>query len=241
MFSINTNNNALAALQSLNSTASMLASAQNAVSTGQKVSSAQDNPAVYSISQTMDANIAGLSAVADSLNLGASVLQVATQAASSVSSNLASLQQTVTEAQQTGLNATTMQNQVNAAIQQINEFANTATFNGVNLLANTSGTAGVTNFNLNVVQDVNGGQLAIASSVGANNLSQKLGLQTPGGTNLNVSAAAVQFTPVAATALVLHDTVTLGNGSTSDIFEFTDGSAALTSVPTATTSVHAVQ
>ncbi|MEJ1976750.1 MAG: hypothetical protein WDN49_12170 [Acetobacteraceae bacterium] len=65
MFSINTNNNALAALQSLDMTAQELAQTQNAVSTGQKVSSAQDNPAVYSISQTMDANIAGLSAVSD--------------------------------------------------------------------------------------------------------------------------------------------------------------------------------
>ena len=243
MFSINTNNNALAALQSLDSTAMALADAQNQVSTGQKVSSAEDDPAVYSISQTMDANIAGLSAVSDSLNLGSSVLKVATEAASSISSNLAALQQTATQAEQTGLDPTTMQNQINAAIQQINEFANSATFNGVNLLASSS-TAGVTYTNLNVVQDVSGGKLAVTSSLtGLNtNIAMQLGLAsgTTVASNLSVTASGVEFAAVAATTPALNDSVTLGNGTTSDIFEFTDGTAALTSVPTATASVHAV-
>ena len=176
----------------------MLAGAQNAVSTGQKVSSAQDNPAIYSISQTMNANIAGLSAVSDSLNIGSSVLAVATAATASISSNLASLQQTVTTAQTTGIDPVTMQNQIDAAIKQINEFANTATFNGVNLLAAT-GTSGVSSTNLNIVQDVNGGALTVNSAVTSGNTSiaQQLGLITSGagGTNLQVAASAVQFSP----------------------------------------------
>lgn len=249
MFSINTNNNALAALQSLNSTAAMLAETQNAVSTGQKVSSAQDNPAIYSISQTMNANIAGLAAVSDSLNLGSSVMKVATQAASSISSNLASLQQTVTQAQQTGLDPITMQNQVNAALSQISEFAKTATFNGVNLLATTA-VSGGTSGSVNVVQDVNGGTLAIASTLGANaNILQALGLQTTGAppVNLQVAASAVQITPAAGTALaanndkvVLGSTTSTGTAGPTDTFEFITAGTALTSVNSATNTVHAV-
>lgn len=243
MFSINTNNNALAALQSLNSTAELLAGAQNAVSTGQKVSSAMDNPAVYSISQTMDANIAGLAAVSDSLNLGGSVLKVASQAASSISSKLATLQQTVTQAQQTGLDPVTMQSQINAAVQQINQFANSATFNGVNLLA-ASGTGGVTYTTLNVVQDVNAGKLTIASSItgGNQNLAMQLGLAsgTSAASNLQVNASALQFAVTSTTAPTNNDYVKIGNGTTSDIFEFTDGSVALTQKPTANVDVHAV-
>lgn len=243
MFSINTNNNALAALQSLNSTASMLADAQNAVSTGQKVSSAQDNPAVYSISQTMNANIAGLSAVSDSLNLGSSVLKVATAAASSISSDLATLQQTVTTAQTTGISTVTMQAQIDAAIKQINQFANTATFNGVNLLAQTTGaTPGVSATNLNIVQDVNGGTLAVASQVGTNNMAMQLGLatSTAASTNLQVSASAVQFSPTSTTVPVSNNFIKLSNGTTSDTFEFIIGTAAMTQQASATNTVHQV-
>lgn len=243
MFSINTNNNALAALQSLNSTASMLANAQNAVSTGQKVSSAEDNPAVYSISQTMNANIAGLSAVSDSLNLGSSVLKVATQAAASISSNLASLQQTATTAQTTGLDPVTMQNQIDATVKQINEFANTATFNGVNLLA-TTGTTGVSNTNLNIVQDVNGGTLAVTNSLTAGNLNLAMQLGLSSGTsvasNLQVSASAVQFSAVSATAPASNDFVKLSNGTTSDTFEFIVGTAAMLQTASSTNTLHQV-
>ena len=242
MFSINTNNNALAALQSLNSTATMLADAQNAVSTGQKVSSAQDNPAVYSISQTMNANIAGLSAVSDSLNVGSSVLKVATAATASISSNLATLQQTVTTAQTTGISTTTMQAQIDAAIKQINQFANTATFNGVNLLAQT-GTAGVTATNLNIVQDVNGGTLNVTTQLtGSNNMAMQLGLATgtTAATNLQVSAGAVQFSPTSTTAPVVNDFIKLGNGTSSDTFEFIIGTAAMTQTASATNTLHQV-
>src|ERR1700733_4450972 len=201
MFSINTNNNALAALQSLDQTAQELSQTQNAVSTGQKVSSAQDNPAVYAISQTMDANIAGLSAVSDSLNLGSSVLATASAAASSIGSYLATLQQTVTQAQQTGIDPTTMQNQIDAAVTQINEFANSATFNGANILASTTTPpTGVINTSLNIVQDVNGDGLTVGNQLsGANSLAQTLGLTSAAGENLQVSASAyqAQFTSTA--------------------------------------------
>lgn len=234
MFSINTNNNALAALQSLDQTAQELSQTQNAVSTGQKVSSAQDNPAVYAISQTMDANIAGLSAVSDSLNLGSSVLATASAAASSVGSYLATLQQTVTQAQQTGIDPTTMQNQIDAAVTQINEFANSATFNGANILAAT-GTTGVTNNTLNIVQDVNGGALQVANQLGTGtSLANTLGLTSATGENLQVAASAYQAQFTSAAVPAAGDTLTITNtdGST-NVFEFDTSGTALTTKPVA--------
>jgi flagellin len=57
LFSVNTNLGALAALQSLDQTQQSLNQAQNEISTGQKVSGASDNPAIYSIANTINSNI----------------------------------------------------------------------------------------------------------------------------------------------------------------------------------------
>jgi flagellin len=99
LFSVNTNTGALAALQSLDSTQEALNQTQNEISTGQKVSSAADNPAIYSIASTINANIAGLSAVSDSLNFGAQVVSTASSAVSNINTVLQSLQATVTDSQ----------------------------------------------------------------------------------------------------------------------------------------------
>ena len=226
MFSINTNTSALAALQSLSSTASELAMTQNQISTGKKVSSASDNPAVYSISQTMSANIAGLTAVQDSLTFGQSAVGLAVNTAASISSQLASLQQTVTQAQTGGMSAATMNNQVSAILTDINQMSSSATINGVNLLDGTSGS-------LNVVQNINGSQLTVANQTAT---TTGLGIN-----NLLVNASAVNLAFNNSFAVANADTVVLSNGAKSWTFEFSDGSAPLTSTPSPTNTVFAVQ
>ncbi len=208
MFSINTNTSALAALQSLNSTASALAETQNEISTGKKVSSASDNPAVYSISQTMSANMAGLTAVQDSLTFGQSAVGLAVNTAASISSQLATLQQTVTQAQTGGMSAATMNAQVNAILTDINQMSSSATINGVNLLDGASGS-------LNVVQNINGSQLTVANQ---NATTAGLGIS-----NLLVSASAVNLSFNNSFAVANADKVALSNGTNSWTFEFSDG------------------
>jgi flagellin len=226
MFSINTNTSALAALQSLNSTASSLSETQNEISTGKKVSSASDNPAVYSIGNTMSANLAGLSAVQDSLSFGQSTVGLALSASTQISSQLASLQQTVTQAQTGGMNQTTMQNQVNAILTNINQMASSATFNGVNLLDGSSPS-------LNVVQDINGNQITVA-----NQSATTTGL---GINNLLTNASATDLAFNNTFAVANGDKVDLSDGTKHYVFEFSDGSAPLTTTPTANTTVFAVQ
>ena len=191
LFSVNTNLGALAALQSLETTQQSLNQAQSEVSTGQKVSSAADNPAIYSIANTINANIAGLSAVSDSLNFGAQVVATASSAVTSVSTVLQSLQQTVTSSNTSGENLTTLQNQVSAALTAINQYASTATFSGVNLLVGSNG-GNVTSNSLNVVQSVDGGVYNVANQIAANGgtatstLTDVLGLT---GLNINTGSA----------------------------------------------------
>jgi flagellin len=183
-FSINTNNAAMAALESLSKTQSALNSTESAVSTGLKVSNASDNPAIYAISSTMNANIAGLSAVSDSLSFGSSVLSTASSAASSIVSTLTTLQNQVTEAGTTGITTSTMQTAIANALNDINTYARQSTFNGVNLLttqadANAGGVTNATNSSMQVVDSLNGGTISTGSQITkgtANTLTDQLGL-----------------------------------------------------------------
>jgi flagellin len=186
LFSVNTNLGALAALASLDQTQQALNTTQNEISTGQKVSSAADNPAIYSIANTINSNIAGLSAVSDSLNFGAQVVSLASSAVTNVSSVLQSLQATVTSANQSGENLTTLQSQVTTELASINQFASNATFNGVNLLVANTGN-GVTSNSLNVVQSVDGGVYTVANQINTPGSSANTSLTDA----LNISSLSV--------------------------------------------------
>jgi flagellin len=166
MFSVNTNLGALAALQSLNNTQSELTATQNRVATGKKVSSASDNPAVFAIAQAMNDRLSGLAAVSDNLNFAQSVIGTAQAAATQISSQLASLKNTVTQGQQSGIDNATINNQITAILSNIDSIAKSATFNGVNIAGGT-GTDNITGAaittNMNVTQDMAGTTIAVAS------------------------------------------------------------------------------
>ncbi len=255
LFSVNTNLGALAALQSLGSNQQALTQAQNQVSTGQRVSSAGDNPAIYSISNTINANIAGLSAVSDSLNFGAQIVSTATTGIAKVSDQLKALQQTVTSSASTGYDLNTLQDAVTAAIGQINEFAHDASFNGVNLLDPTVA-AGNTG-NLNVVQGLDGSVYSIknqgqAANPTATSLAQALGLSNlnvtnPGYTvafdnNLSLGSFSAQGAGSGLTAPAdASFQITTGTGGTAKTFafEFTDNNPGAAATPTLQTAQNA--
>ena len=200
-FSINTNNSAMTALQSLRNTATQLATAEKQVSTGLAVGSAADNPAVYAIAQQMNGNISGLAAVSTSLSFGAQVVSTASSASSSIISTLQTLQNSVTTAPQTGISTSTMETAVTNALNQINTYARNSTFNGVNLLTTTAdagNTGAGASASLSVVSGLQGTTLNVANqatstTAGAVTLTDALGL-TSGmgakGTVVTVGAAA---------------------------------------------------
>ncbi|WP_406240260.1 flagellin, partial (plasmid) [Acetobacter orientalis] len=148
--SINNNSSSLVALQALNAAQTELSKTENTVSTGKKVDNAADSPAIYSIAAQMNGNLQGMTAVSDSLSLGAQVVATANTAGNKIVASLQTLQNTVTTAGQTGTDASAMASQILSTLDSINSYARNATFSGVNLL--TSGSDAVNAYNGTTLQ-----------------------------------------------------------------------------------------
>jgi len=137
MLSVNTNTGAMVALQYLNDTQAQLATTQNAVDTGLKVSSAKDDGAVYAIAQNMRGDIAGYTAVTDSLNRGMSAIDVAMSAGQSISDLLIEMKTKALAASDTSLDTASraaMNQDFVALRDQITTIVKNAVFNGYNLV-----------------------------------------------------------------------------------------------------------
>lgn len=227
MFSINTNNAAMAALQSLNMTATQLNETQNRISTGKKVNSAADNSAIYAISTKMNSDIGALSAISDNLSFGTQAIATATAGTTQIRTQLDTIKSTITQGMSSGLSDSSMQTAINTALSNIDSFAKTATFNGVNLLDGTSG-------NMSIVSDTKGNLTTVTNH---NATSSGLGVASLNLTTATSTNFAFDNTFVPAVA----DTFTLTDGTNSYIFEFNDGTAALASQPNSTTKVFDVQ
>jgi flagellin len=240
LFSVNTNLGALAALQALDTNQQQLTTAQNEVSTGKSVGSAAANPAIYSISNTINANIAGLSAVSSSLNFGAQIVSTASSALNSINSVLANLQQTVTTSGQSGINTTTLQQSVAADIAQINQYAEQSTFNGVNILAPSADTGtNASSTSLNVVQGLDGSQYNVANqadtinSNGTTSFAAALGIsslsvETPSGGVATTGVGVAFDSSLTVNSFVPNSTVnaTQGDAGFNAAFQLTTGTGA---------------
>ena len=179
MTSINTNASAMAAVRSLAAVSNDLGKTQARVESGLRISRANDDPAVFVIAQNMRADLNTFSAVKDSLAFGGAALTVARDAMTKISNELGTLKATITQGQQQGLDQTQMNNQISNALNNIDAYAKSATFNGVNLLtAGLSGVAGVNYTNLDVVHDIQG---SLTSVTGTDSTAAGLGLRGSSG------------------------------------------------------------
>ncbi|HEY0282454.1 MAG TPA: flagellin [Rhizomicrobium sp.] len=137
MLSVNTNPGALTALQYLNSTNAQLQATGSAINSGLKVASAKDNGAIFAIAQNMRGNVAGYSAVSDSLNRASSVVDTGLSAAQSVSDLLIQMKQNALAAADTSLDATSrasLAQDFQALSDQITTIVENASFNGINIV-----------------------------------------------------------------------------------------------------------
>ena len=236
LFSVNTNIGALAALQSLNLVQLAENDAQNQVSTGQKVSSAADNPAIYAIGNTINSNIAGLSAVSDSLNFGAQVVGTASSSIASISSVLQNLQQTVTDAGTSGFTLSTLQQSVTNYLASINSYAADATFSGINLL-NPTGATVPGSTQINIVQNIAATTpLTLNNQADALNANAKVFTDALGLTNLSVLGTQNGNTAVAniganisfGSASTIATTFTNAAANTNQVFTLSTTAAGVT-------------
>jgi flagellin len=135
--SVNTNVGAMTALEYLNQTDAQLTQTQNQINSGLKVASPLDNGAVFAIAQNMRGQVAGYSAVGDSLNRGMSTIDVATSAGTSISNLLIQMKQQALAASDQSLDTASrqaMNSDFQALRDQIASVVSNASFNGFNLI-----------------------------------------------------------------------------------------------------------
>lgn len=224
MSSINTNVTAMAAIRSLSMINNNMQTTQARVESGLRINKANDDPAVFAIAQTMRADLKGMEAVKDSLAFGKATLTVARDAATKISEELARLKQTVTQGQQQGIDATTVQNQIDQALQNIDAYARSATFNGVNLL-DANAASSTANSNLSVITNIQG-----SNSLTVNNQSGTVADIQLTGLRLNQGGVQVTFGTGFDVANNEVFAIQAQDGARY-VFEFTDGTEALVTQP----------
>jgi flagellin len=171
----------MAAIRSLSSINRDLGTTQSRIESGFKINKANDDPAVFSIAQRIRADLNGLDKVRDSQAFGKATLSVMRDALTKVSNELATLKGTITQGQQQGIDTNQINAQITNALQNIDVYVGSASFNGVNLLNGTTPS-------LRVMRDITGAATNVA---GTNNTTGAGGLNLAG---LNVASGAFRLT-----------------------------------------------
>jgi flagellin len=213
--SVNTNMQAMIALQNLNVTGADLAVSQNRISTGRKVDSAKDNGSTWAIAQSMRANSQSLNAVRDSLQRGQSTIDVAMAAAGSISDLLLQMKEKALAASDTTLDTASRESlnvDFKALRDQIAKTVANAEFNGSNMIK----TGGSSIF-------------ALANAAGTNRLTvsaQSLGLGSANLTGIGSTASLQSNTASTALAMIATVNTAIGKVSTA-LAKLGTGSKAL--------------
>jgi flagellin len=141
--SVNTNTNAMSALQNLTSTQMQLSTTQNRINTGLKVANAKDNGAIWAIAQNQRATSQSLDAVRDSLQRASSTVDVAVSAGESVSDLLLQMKTKALAASDKTLDSnsrTALNDDFKSLRDQITKAVTNADFNGANMIKGPSAT-----------------------------------------------------------------------------------------------------
>ena len=134
MSSINFNESAMVALNTLQGINRNLAEVQNQISTGKKIATARDNAAIWAISTVMESDVMSFKTITDSLNLGSSTVNVARSASEQVTRLLQQTKALIVSAQEENVDRSSIQRDVDALKDQIGSIVDSAQFNGLNLL-----------------------------------------------------------------------------------------------------------
>ena len=234
-FSVNTNNGAAVALQYLTATQGQLNKTQSAINSGLKVANARDDGAIYAIAQNQRGNVAGYSAVINSINNATSAVDVALSAGQSISDLLIQMKQKALAAADSSLDTASRQAlnaNFTALRDQITTIVNNATFNGFNLvngsttkitaLASADGSRRITtdaqNMKLSSTIMTVRGTNTISTQAKASSLIATIQTSL---TNVNsalakLSAGAAKFSIQGSFAQKLSDTLTSGIGNLVD-------------------------
>lgn len=138
--SVHSNASALVALQNLNQINDRMAATQNRISTGLKVEGAKDNSAIWAIAQNQRADLGALEAVKTSLDRATSLADVTLAAGESISDLIIQMRQKAVAAadpSQTAESRAAYNDDFQSLVRSVQQFAESASFDGVNLLDNS--------------------------------------------------------------------------------------------------------
>ena len=234
-FSVNTNTGAAVALQYLSQTEGALTKTQSAINSGFKVANARDDGAVFAIAQNQRGNVAGYTAVINSINNATSAVDVALSAGQSISDLLIQMKQKALAAADASLDTASRQ-ALNANFvalrDQITTIVNNATFNGFNLVnGSTNGITALASADGSRRITTDAQNMKLSSTImtvrGTNTISTQAKASTLISTiqtslsNVNsalakLSAGAAKFSIQGTFAQKLSDTLTAGIGNLVD-------------------------
>ncbi|MCE2890749.1 MAG: flagellin [Aquidulcibacter sp.] len=177
MISVNTNQGAMVALQTLNRTNNEMNKTQNAIATGLKVASAKDNGALFAIANKMRSDVTAYDRVRESADRAASILDTGIAAGESIMELLNEMKGKALAGTQAG-NSTSAQAALAADFVQLRDqitsvIAN-ASFDGANMIQGTPNSA-----------------VSLGDAAGGNTITIAGASLALGGTTVTVAAAAV--------------------------------------------------
>jgi flagellin len=167
MNSINTNAQALIALQSLNTTNAQISSTQKRVSTGFRVADARDDGGAFAVAQAVRSDIAGVIAVGEQLGGVNGILQTTFAALSVVSDTMKQIRAVLTRLADGAISAdqrATYKGQYELLADQVSKFLDDATYNGRTLLSTDPLANGG---NITAIRNESGGTFTIKAIDGA--------------------------------------------------------------------------
>lgn len=201
MSSIQTNNSAMVALETLRNINRNLEGVQSEIATGKKISTAKDNAGIWAVATVMSSDVASFKAISDSLSLGASTVGVARGSAEKIVSTLQEIKTLIVTAQGENVDRVKMQADITAKTALVQGFVAAAQFNGLNLIDGTNSVA------VNVLSSLNRDSAGVVTAANITVQRQDLSTATGGGLEALTTADVSTSSATAAAALTSIETL----------------------------------
>jgi flagellin len=143
--SVNTNESALVALQSLDATNAQLNTVQKQVSTGYRVADAVDDGAAYAIAQGIRSTVGALTSANQQLGNSQGLLSTTMSGLNNISNTMTSMRDVLvklSDSSVTGTDRTNYTAQYTSMLANVQTFIQDANYDGKTLIGNTTGSNG---------------------------------------------------------------------------------------------------
>lgn len=234
MSSILTNTSAMVALDTLKGINKNLGMVQSEISTGKSINTARDNAAIWSIATVMESDVDGFEQISNSLNLGSATVGVARQATEDIVGNLRDIRDNIIAAQESNVDRSKIQTDIDEAVAQIQSSVNGAQFNGQNLLNDTGSISILASLDRNESGAVTASQIGVdkANLTFVEGTTETLGASDAGGatfasTGLDASGGAV------SDALAITINTAAAGEAEGNVYSFSVGGEDITYTATA--------